>query len=362
MLIHKERLKMALCQTQFNEFHEKIRLKYDDNEELREKRDIIIERIQKNIPEEAKAYDFEIFTQGSYSMYTGIQPINGDYDIDVGLYFDMSKDDVEPVKAKQWVLDAIGNHTNDVKMKTPCITVTYVAGYHVDVTVYSAKNDDGKVYLAKGKSNSKPENKKWDESNPKDLLKEIQNHLTDKEDRKQFRRVVRYLKRWKDIHFDSINGKPSGIGLTSCVYHWLTIQKDVNSFTNKTTYRDLDALIDVVNQMLNRFVNEWVEVDGKYDYYPILKVELPAEPKPNLFEKMSPKQMKNFKQKLESLLSDLQDAKNKVDPTDAAEILQNQFGEDFPVPTRPTTGKKSMAAAVIPSSESALNRGIYEFN
>lgn len=344
---------MALCQKQFNEFHEKIRLKYDDNEELREKRDIIINRIEQNMPEEAKEYDFEIFTQGSYSMYTGIQPLDGDYDIDVGLYFEMSKDDIEPITAKQWVLDAIGDHTKDVKMKTPCITVSYAAGYHVDVTVYSAKNDDGKVYLAKGKPSSKAENKKWDESNPKDLLKEIQNHLSDKDDRKQFRRVIRYLKRWKDIHFDSVNGKPSGIALTSCVYHWLSIQKDVDSFTNKATYRDLDAIINVVDEMINRFVNKLVEVDGKYDFYPRLKVELPVEPKPDLFEKMTPKQMKNFKQQLESLLLALRDAKNKVDPVDAAEILQKQFGQDFPIPPRPSTGKKSVATAVIPSSESA---------
>jgi hypothetical protein len=342
---------MALCQKQFEKFHDEIKLKYDDNQELRNKRDIIINRIKSNMPKEAKS--FEIFTQGSYSMRTGIQPLDGDYDIDVGLYFDMSKDDVEPVKAKQWVLDAVGDHTKDVKMKTPCVTVTYVTGYHVDVTVYAANNADSKVYLAKGKPSSSTENKKWEESNPKDLITEIQTHLSDEGDRKQFRRVVRYLKRWKDIQFDSINGKPTGIALTSCVYHWLTVQKDVDWFTNRSTYRDLDALINIVGEMINRFVNELVLVDGKYEYYPRLEVKLPVEPRPNLFEKMTPKQMKTFKEKLESLLASLEDAKSKVDPTDAAEILQNVFGDDFPVPPRPTTGKRSMATAVIPSSESA---------
>ncbi len=36
-------------------------------------------------------------------MNTGIKPLDDDYDIDVGLYFDMSED-VEPVAAKQWFM------------------------------------------------------------------------------------------------------------------------------------------------------------------------------------------------------------------------------------------------------------------
>jgi limonene-1,2-epoxide hydrolase len=342
---------MALCQAQFIAFHDAIKLTMEDNQDLREKRDIIVERIRKNMPENAKP--FEIFTQGSYAMNTGIQPLDGDYDIDVGLYFDMSTEDAEPVEAKQWVYDAVYGHTNDVRFKTPCITVTYAAGYHVDITVYSAKNSDGKVYLAKGKPHSNPEHKKWDESNPKDLISVINNHLSDANDRKQFRRVVRYLKRWKDENFSSVNGKPTGIALTSCVYHWLTIQKDVDAFNGHSTYRDLDAVISVVSNMISRFVNVFEVEDGKVVEYPRLSVKLPVAPYPDLFEKMTNKQMKTFKDKLQDLFDALQAAKAKEDPVDAAEILQKQFGKDFPVPERPDTGKKSMATAVIPSSESA---------
>lgn len=346
----EERYQMALCQKQFFDFHEKIKLT-EENEVLREKRDIIVERIEKNIPENAKK--FTIFNQGSYAMNTGIQPLNSDYDIDVGLYFEMSKDDATPIEAKQWVYDAVKDHTKDVKFKNPCITVTYAAGYHVDITVYSAVNSDGKVYLAKGKPNSNEENKKWEHSNPKDLINTINGHLADENDRKQFRRVVRYLKRWKDIHFTSVNGKPSGIALTSCVYHWLTIQKDVDSFSGQTTYRDLDALIGIVESMFTRFVSVIEVEDGEVKTYHRLSVQLPVAPYPDLFEKMTNKQMKTFKEKLEALLDALNDAKTKTDPVDAAEILQKQFGSDFPVPPRPDTGKKSMQTAVIPTSESA---------
>lgn len=346
---------MADCRSQFNKFHDNIKLK-EENEILKDKRDIIIKKLNEKLPEETD-YEFSVFNQGSYAMHTGIKPLDDDYDIDVGLYFDMSKDDVDPIAAKQWILNALEGHTNDVKIKKPCITVTYVDGYHVDVTVYAANNSDGKVYLAKGKPSSNAEDKYWDESNPKDLIKTIKENLSDENDRKQFRRVVRYLKRWKDNEFISVNGKPTGIALTSCVYHWLDIQKETDSFDGRTTYKDLDALINIVSNMIYKFVNEYVLVDGEYKFMPRLRVYLPVDPKPELFEKMTSKQMETFKEKLEELLASLEEAKGKTDPTEAAEILQKQFGDDFPIPTKSSTGKKAMAAAVITSSESASERG-----
>ena len=342
---------MALCQKQFTDFHEKIKLK-EENKVLSEKRDIIFQRIKKNLSQEEHK-PFTIFNQGSYAMHTGIVPLDDNYDIDVGLYFDMSQDDAKPVEAKKWVYDAVENHTDDVKYKNPCVTVSYEAGYHVDITVYAATNSNGKVYLAKGKPTSTSASKIWDESNPKDLIKEIRDHLSDIDDRRQFRRVVRYLKRWKDVNFTGGNGKPTGIALTSCAYHWLSIQKEVDLFSAKRTYKDLDALIYLVQQMISRFTDEWIEVDGEYKWMPRLKVNLPVEPRPELFEKITTSQMNQFKEKLEFLLEGLEAAKEKVDPVDAAEILQKHLGSDFPVPTRPTTGKKSVATAVVPSSESA---------
>ncbi len=62
-------------------------------------------------------------------------------------------------------------------------------------------------------------------------------------------------------------------------------QKDVDPFDKTRTYRDLDALINIVSQMLMMFVDEFVEVDGEPKLVPRLKVNLPVEPKSELFEK-----------------------------------------------------------------------------
>src|SRR5699024_7505688 len=140
-----------------------------------------IKAIKSNLPKETPKR-FTKSNQGSYAMHTGIKPLDDDYDIDVGRYIDMSKESINPGHAKQSILNAVEHHTKDVKMKHYWITDTYAAGYHVDITVYAAENADGKVYLAKGKPTSTKEDKCWEESNPKDLIKEIRDHLSDPDD------------------------------------------------------------------------------------------------------------------------------------------------------------------------------------
>ena len=63
---------------------------------------------------------------------------------------------------------------------------------HVDVAVY-AKEDEN-YFLAKAKEFSAPENRCWEEADPKVLKEKINSHVADSDDRKQFRRCIRYLK------------------------------------------------------------------------------------------------------------------------------------------------------------------------
>lgn len=80
---------MAL-QERFKNFHNKIKLDYDTNAELREKRDILCGILSNS----DRLPTFEKLDQGSYSMYTGVIPLDGkEYDIDVGLRFNVCKND-----------------------------------------------------------------------------------------------------------------------------------------------------------------------------------------------------------------------------------------------------------------------------
>ena len=88
-----EEFSMVNLQKEFEEFHDTIKLKeFDENETLRKKRDILLKKLRLNISEDAASYT--TFNQGSYAMGTGIKPEDGDYDIDVGICFDIDKIDV----------------------------------------------------------------------------------------------------------------------------------------------------------------------------------------------------------------------------------------------------------------------------
>lgn len=342
---------MANVQKQFLSFHDTIRLD-DENETLRDKREKILGKLKKNISEDAKSYD--TFNQGSYAMSTGVKPINGEYDIDVGIKFKMSKDDVEALTAKSWVFEALDGHTSSVVIKTPCVTVTYKEdgepAYHVDLAIYAAENSDGKLYLAKGKAQSLPENKKWETSSPMELINVIRNRYSNLDDRTQFRRVIRFLKRWRDIKFT--NGgysKPTGIALTCAANGWLSPNKTlIDATANKYEYNDLKCLVDFVSNTINRFTQVWDQDENKYMYR--LAIQLPVAPYCDLCEKMTNRQMENFKAKLETLLVALKAADNEVDPVEACKKLKVEFGDDFSVPPPEDTAKTQKAAITTTSS------------
>lgn len=349
---------MADVQKHFEEFHDQIRLT-GENETLREKRDIILNKLKdklKKLSEEDEAIvpTFSSLNRGSYAMGTGVVPIDQDYDIDVGLIFNICKDDYpDPVIVKQWVYDALEGHTDEVVIQQPCVTVHYHLGeepaYHVDLAVYAHDGNLDSLYLARGKPHSIPERRIWDPVDPKGLIALIRDHFDDTGQRKQFRRVVRYLKRWKDVKFSSEgNAAPIGIGITVAAYYWFTPKRTlVDRFAN--TYRDNDllALQSFVNVMLQNFT--LVACDG--EAVERLCVTLPVRPHNDLFEKMTNRQMSDFKEKLESLKQTLDEAQSEVDPVEACEKLQLQLDE-FPVPDPSETAQKR-ARAIVSSSSSA---------
>lgn len=353
---------MANVQRQFEQFHDAIKLgHYDENAELREKRDRVLHHLENGLQrlfadKGEKPPVFESFDQGSYAMGTGVKPLDSDYDIDEGLRFKIAKNDHrDPVVVKEWVYRALEGHTQRVEVRRPCVTVYYQERdepvYHVDLAVYSdgSCNSDGKIYLAKGKLNSDENHRFWEEADPQGLIACIKNHFQDSEDAAQFRRTIRYLKRWKDVKFPHRgNAAPIGIGVTVAAYYWFAPEKIVNTFDNTRRYDDLASLQRFVRAMLGHFRpvysnGAWVER---------LQVPLPVAPRTDLFEKMTDTQMADFKAKLEKLLDAIEAAREMVDPVEACTLLRGQFGDDFPVPPKEETARRS-APAIISSSSSA---------
>ena len=327
---------MANVQTYFNKFHDTIRRSYEDNSILRSKRDLLLNDLREGLRRYAQNRNlriprFEHFNQGSYGIGTGIEPLPGeDYDIDVGLNFHLSKNDYSPVQVKQWVYEALHTGNRTVEYKRPCVRVQYHrAGeevYHVDLAIYAENpsNWDNRIYLAKGFLGSAPENQIWEPADPRGLIEGFQRKFQGQNgNRDQFRRIIRYLKRWKDFNF-SANGneRPTGIAMTACAMNWFQVGTIYNFNDGQYYYDDLKALKNLAGAILNQF-----------SFRSRISVRLPVPPNNDLFEKMSDKQMQNFKIKLAGLISvDLCKAEEAPNAFLACSALRRAFGDDFPLP------------------------------
>lgn len=337
---------MPALQRQFEDFHSTICFDEDDEKAtLREKRDTIVKALRDRLGNDVPS--FVNFNQGSYSMHTGVVPLDGNFDIDVGLIFDCNQDKYpDPVALKKKVRDAANTNFRTVLIRRPCVTVNYMSGgeiaYHVDLAIYT-KGDDGKLYLAKGKENSAVEHRIWEVSDPKELTKRVCGAFEDSYKLAQYRRCIRYLKRWRQVQFQGV-GAPLSIAFTVAALYWF---KPNFGMSGKPV--DLLAMLHWVNAMLAQFTYDHHPEDGMHLR---MKVVLPVEPYSDLMAKRTAAQMKNFKEKLESLRDALQMAYDEDLPEDACKHLKKQFGDDFKVPEKSETAKV-VAPAVISTGNSA---------
>lgn len=337
---------MPAVQKQFEDFHKAICFDEDDEKAtLREKRDTIIKALRANLADDVPT--FTNFNQGSYSMHTGVVPLDGNFDIDVGLIFDCDQSKYpDPVVLKKKVRDAADTNFRTVVIRRPCVTINYISGgntaYHVDLAVY-CRDANGTLYLAKGKENSAEEHRIWEVSDPKELTKLVCGAFDDSEELAQYRRCIRYLKRWRHWQFSG-PGAPLSIALTVAALKWFR-----PNFGTSGKPVDLLAMLNWVQTMLNNFASEYREDCG---WHMRLKVSLPVEPYNDLMSKRTATQMKDFKERLESLRDALQNAYDEELPEDACKVLKKQFGDDFKIPEKAETAK-AVAPAVISTGNSA---------
>jgi len=210
---------MAKLQQYFEQFHAAIRADYEMNKTLREKKDIILNRIRKHLSDNGRP-GFDELLQGSYKMKTGVDPIAAlEYDIDVGLRFAFNETDYDAKTVRRWVLEAVSGHTDKVEEMGPCIRVTYATGgYHVDLVVYCVWTDA----LGVEQYRLAHKTKGWRPANPIGLLDHVKARRKPFEGTEdtatstdQFRRVVRYLKRWNDEAIPvEREDKPTGLAFT----------------------------------------------------------------------------------------------------------------------------------------------------
>lgn len=314
-------------QSLFMKFHEAIQLKrFNENAELIEKRDRILRRLRENL-----SVSFEPFNQGSYAMGTGIKPLDGDYDIDIGIVLNNVGTDKDPVTVKGWVYDAVKNHTARVDWRRPCITVYYQdAGsviYHVDLVVMVRDRwDSNKLYLAIGKQHSSADQREWQHDDRQGFMNAIDQKCSG-DDGYQFRRVVRYFKRWKDVSFPK-NGHaaPTGLSLTVAAYYSFSPNKTTDYYSQRSSYDDLAATLATAKWLYGRFTQTW-STSSYGNTVHIVNLPFPFAPRDDVFGKMTQQQQEEFYQRLGQFITNLEQARSSGN----AAYLRKAFGDDFPL-------------------------------
>ncbi len=315
---------MANIQKQLEVFHKNIKV---ESSELREKRDIILNKIRKSLSEDKKPIP-EVLNQGSYIYGVGIKPVSEeDYDIDVGLDFNIKSSDYNAEAVRKWVYDAIKKHTDKVQSKGPCIRVIYQIGYHVDLVCYARYKDNDlteNFQLAH-------KNGLWMPSDPKKIKYHIQKAREKFKDTKdssgsdQLQRIVRYFKRWNDLMIVAeSNDKP--IGLAILLYCIETLP--FSTCDSKGDLDDLQALIII---------------SEKAKHSTRICVKKP-DTEEDVFSKISEKGMTELIIKFHKLYEALLNARNSDCLEDACKIMREQFGDDFPLEKNDEDKNKTKAS------------------
>ena len=325
-------------QTHFDKFHDKIKLGREDTayKKARDRDDSIKAQVKTAFSEAGYPVVAD-FIQGSLKTHTGTMPISGDHDIDRALVIEEEKAPENPVTPKKTALDVLERRGfKNAKIKKPCVTADYAGdNVHLDFIVY--KRSGAQHYLAVGKKNSDEDNREWAIADPLGLIEWI-NDTSNYEEAEardvlaQFRRLVRYVKRWRDVQFsDTVAAKVFSIGLTVMVK-----RKLVPTFSTEGARQDLTALRKTIEAILDAdyFVEEEA---GRYR----VRVYLPVEPYRDIFYGSSLETGTQFYNKLNRLKERLAKAEDLSDDRKQCEILNKLFGDDFKVPDPPTGSSKA---------------------
>lgn len=318
---------MANCHDLITTFHNEIYLDSEKKESLRTSRNAIRTKIRNYFKNELKISEPKFYGQGSYMMNTTIIPIDGEYDIDDGIYLDHLKNEEEenwptPSKVHSWIVKATEGHTDTPpKDKTTCVRVIYKKNYHVDLPIYVKKTDEHPKLAHKSKG--------WIDSDPKELTKWFNSEVNTHGD--QLKRIVRYLKAWKD-NKEGETKLPSGMHLTILA---------VNHFVSDHPDED-DAALAATAKAIHTSLSD------------SFSLSRPVFPEEELLADWSDTKKDNFLDKLSNLIKNAEEALELEDKVKSSKKWINIFGDRFPEYTPPQSSKVESNSVIKSSAPPVL--------
>jgi len=339
-------------QTQYKKFADAIALtrKSDKYKDAREKDDLITPKVEKAF-REAGYKVHSSFLQGSLATDTGVVPLDGDYDIDRAIAITKESSPENPVEPKKIIKQVLLDHGfREPKIKKPCVTANYInKPIHIDYPIYRVDDSDN-YQLAIGKENSDENNRSWDDAKPKELvtwIKSDKNHQSwlgetlSTEEKGQFYRLVRYIKRWRDERYGQESERKKVFSIALTVMFKESFKPCVDADTGKAD--DHEALKDTLDVILNEKSYFNHAGDNKYN----ISVQLPVTPYKDIFSENSKNIGTLLKKRLEKLLDILKEVDEKETLKEKTELLHNHFGDDFLVAEDSKNGKSEGRVTVV---------------
>jgi hypothetical protein len=314
---------MSDCHNDFLKLNSAISLNEGEKQKLRTSRDAIASKIKNHF--KSKGYSVPEFKgQGSFSMNTSVRPTSGYYDLDLGVYLKglgTDPDDWPRTESiHNLIFNAVDGHTSITPIrKSTCVRVVYKSpyidkgdlSYHIDLPVYAYKesfwSEEVKTVIAlKG-------DRQWSEySDPAKFTSWFFDCCkANTYDQDQLKRLVKYLKTWKD-HTPEYPKMPSGMILTVLA---------AKNF--KPGKRDDVSFIETVKNFFNLL--EWR-----------FSIEKPVEPFNNLAKGMTDNEIDNFMERMEKLLELGEKAIATTNYQTSKAIWARGFGERFNNNYRPS--------------------------
>lgn len=275
---------MADMQVEFKTFHDVIALASGKKVLLRTARNALRDRIRRHFRDVLKLNIPKFHGQGSYAMGTIVNPLNGEFDIDDGVYLQhLDTGDKSnwptPETVHRWLVHATDGHTGQKPIdKRTCVRVRYAGQYHVDLPAYGELNGD---YLLAEKGE-----KGWHRSDPLALTNWFNGSV--KVHGEQLRRIVRYLKAWADFQSSRRGKMSNGLILTiMAANHFYATMRDDICFANLLraiadevsvvfcVYNPVDAAEELTSRLTAQQKNIFQEIvaDAAYAAAEAIKIE-----------------------------------------------------------------------------------------
>ncbi len=325
---------MKKLQKEFEQLDTYIKIDSETGE-LISKREKLKSDIEDCFPENCEKLGIDItksnlrfIHQGSYKIGTTIKT-NGSVDLDYAVIMPLDVDAYDdPRPIKKAIKDSLFIKSIRLpEIKEPCVTVAYHSNgkeyMHIDFPVYAEWN--GHLFLARGKEYSN--NYSWELADPEGLNDYF---LSEFRGRAQLKRIVRYIKRWKQYKYESSSDShevPPSVGLT------ILACQNYQEFTQDGD-DDLLSLYYTMKAIADKFIvfkdNNGTITSASIDCF------LPVLPHSDIFYKMrgSASYMITFYKKLSQAVADLREAINLSDEYEAAKCVRRVLSNDFVLPEK----------------------------